>query len=110
MGPHQATMDLVDKLRGYRGRLTRMQLCAAVGLDPANKYHFKRVHQLCRDFDITTADPGRVDPLAHKTPKRLMAAENVGGKASAGKRDCTRQARASVGTALPWRRHGLVMA
>lgn len=56
------TIDLVNQMRSHRGRKTRRELVEAVGFDPNNSTHFDVIRRICKDYDITVADPGRVDP------------------------------------------------
>lgn len=54
-GQRFAAQDLVDQLRRYRGRLTRRELCAAIGWNPNDKVDMNAVNRLCTRWDIASA-------------------------------------------------------
>jgi hypothetical protein len=57
------TLDLVAKLRAFRGRLTRRQLCAALGYGADNRQAWRAVCRLCDLYEINVApEPRRRSP------------------------------------------------
>lgn len=50
------TMRLVEKLRRFRGRLTKRLLCQALGYSSQNRTAYVAVCRLCREYEIITAD------------------------------------------------------
>lgn len=63
------TKKLVDQLRRHRGRLTRWELTKAIGWNPENRHEFNTVSRLCREWEVTTRDHGRVSPMPQCRPK-----------------------------------------
>lgn len=50
------TLDLVARIRRFRGRLTKWQIADQLGFKGVMG-GFLTVSRLCREYDITTADP-----------------------------------------------------
>ena len=50
--------DLVAQLRRYRGRLTRRQMCQAIGWDADNKQDMNAINRLCTRWDVASAPNG----------------------------------------------------
>jgi hypothetical protein len=54
-------LDLVSKLRAFRGRLTRRELCEVLGYGADNRQAFNTVCRLCRTYQISAAPEPRPD-------------------------------------------------
>lgn len=84
-GEQIRTLDLVAKLRAFRGRLTRRELCEVLGYGADNRQAFRAVCRLCVAYQIASAAesrPTRPPPAAGPAltsmlieAKRSLAAE-----------------------------------
>jgi hypothetical protein len=76
VGPGQQirTMDLVNKLRAYRGRLSRRELCAALGYGADNQRAYKVICRLCVDYQIATAPRPGPPPRPNRPSAKVAIA------------------------------------
>jgi hypothetical protein len=63
-GAEHRVIDLANKLRQFRGRLTRRQMCAELGYAADDRWAYETISGICRDFEILAAD-GKVE---HEKP------------------------------------------
>lgn len=57
-GETMTAEDLVAQLRRYRGRLTRRELCRAIGWDADNKQDMNTINRVCTRWGIAAATNG----------------------------------------------------
>lgn len=66
-GTRIETLRLVERLRAFRGRLTRRMMCRAMGYPDSNKAVYVAVCRLCREYEINAADA--VDDIQYLKPE-----------------------------------------